>query len=69
LILRARAWACSTPTETRRRAILDEIRFLNRFRLVQISCVQAGSSEGLGPRWKGFLRDLAEAHDGASVRE
>jgi len=59
----------SRGAETRRKAILDEIAFLNRFRLVQINCVQAGGSKGLGPRWRGFLRELAEAHDGVSVRE
>ncbi len=59
----------SRGAETKRRAIMDEIRYLNQFRLVQINCVQAGGSEGLGPRWKGFLRDLAEEHDGVSVRE
>ncbi|MHC4937881.1 MAG: VWA domain-containing protein [Planctomycetota bacterium] len=59
----------SRGAEIRRRAILEEIAFLNRFRIVQINCVQAGSSEGLGPQWRGFLRDLADAHDGVSVRE
>jgi hypothetical protein len=59
----------SRGAETTRRDILDEIAFLNRYRLVQINCVQAGSSEGLGKRWDGFLDELANAHEGVSVRE
>ena len=59
----------SRGAETRRKGILDEIDYLNRFRLVQINCVQAGSSDGLGSKWKGFLEDLARRHDGVSVRE
>jgi Mg-chelatase subunit ChlD len=55
--------------ETERRSILDEIAFLNRYRLVQINCVQAGSEKGLGKKWRGFLEELAKAHDGVSVRE
>lgn len=54
---------------TKRKAILRELAYLNRFRMVQINCVQAGSSEGLGKRWNGFLEDLAQAHDGVAVRE
>ena len=59
----------SRGTETRRRPILDELALLNRYRLVQINCVQAGSSEGLGKSWRGFLEELADAHEGWSVRE
>jgi hypothetical protein len=59
----------SRGLETKRQAILDEIAYLNRFRLVQINCVQAGGSEGLGKSWQGFLDDLAESNDGLSVRE
>ena len=59
----------SKGAETARRDILDEIAFLNRYRLVQINCVQAGGSEGLGKRWDGFLEELAKAHDGVSVNE
>jgi len=59
----------STGAETARRAILDEIAYLNRFRLVQVNCVQAGGDEGLGKGWKGFLDELAAAHDGIAVRE
>ena len=59
----------SRGAETTRRAFLDEIAFLNHYRLVQINCVQAGSSQGLGARWRGFLDELAAAHDGLSVRE
>lgn len=59
----------SRGAETTRRDILDEIAFLNRYRLVQMNCVQAGSKEGLGKRWDGFLDDLAKAHEGISVRE
>ena len=59
----------SRGSETERRSILDEIAFLNRYRLVQINCIQAGGSEGLGRKWRGFLEELAEAHDGVSVRE
>jgi hypothetical protein len=55
--------------ETERTAILDELAFLNRYRLVQVNCIQAGAKEGLGKRWDGFLDDLAQAHDGVSVRE
>ena len=59
----------SRGTETKRNAILDEIKYLNHFRLVQINCVQAGGEKGLNPRWRGFLEELAKAHDGVSVRE
>jgi hypothetical protein len=59
----------SRGAETKRAAFLDEIAYLNRYRLVQINCVQAGSSQGLGPSWRGFLDELASAHDGLSVRE
>ena len=59
----------SRGTETKRSAILDEIEYLNHFRLVQINCVQAGGEKGLNPRWRGFLEELAKAHDGVSVRE
>ena len=59
----------SRGAETKRRSILDEIAFLNRYRLVQINCVQAGSEKGLGKKWHGFLDELANAHDGISVRE
>ena len=59
----------SRGAETRRTAILDEIDFLNRYRMVQIHCVQAGSARGLGKRWSGFLDELADAHDGICVRE
>lgn len=58
----------SRGSETERRAILDEISFLNRYRLVQVNCIQAGSEEGLGQKWRGFLKELAEAHDGVAVR-
>jgi hypothetical protein len=59
----------SRGLETERAAILDEIAYLNRYRLVQINCIQAGSTEGLGKRWEGFLDDLAAANDGIAVRE
>ena len=59
----------SRGTETRRRAILEELALLNRYRLVQINCVQAGSTKGLGKSWRGFLEELADAHEGWSVRE
>jgi hypothetical protein len=59
----------SRGTETKRKAILDEFAFLNHFRLVQINCVQAGGEKGLNPAWRGFLEELAAAHDGVSVRE
>ncbi|MHC5031335.1 MAG: HEAT repeat domain-containing protein [Planctomycetota bacterium] len=59
----------SKGSETARRSILAEIAFLNRYRLVQINCVQAGSEKGLGKKWRGFLEELAQAHDGVSVRE
>jgi len=59
----------SRGAEIKRAALIDEVSFLNRYRMVQINCVQAGSSQGLGPRWRGFLDDLARAHDGLSVRE
>ena len=59
----------SRGAETTRQSILTEIGFLNRYRLVQINCVQAGGERGLGKRWRGFLDDLAKAHDGVSVRE
>jgi len=59
----------SRGAETRREDILDEIAYRNRYRLVQVNCVQAGGAEGLGKRWEGFLEDLAHAHDGHAVRE
>ncbi len=59
----------SRGAETKRRAILDEIEYLNRFRMVQINCVQAGGAEGLNKAWDGFLEELAKAHEGVSVRE
>ncbi len=59
----------SRGTETKRKAILDEFAFLNHYRLVQINCVQAGGEKGLNPKWRGFLEELAKAHDGISVRE
>ncbi len=59
----------SRGAETDRMGILGELAYLNRFRLVQVNCVQAGSKEGLGKRWEGFLDDLAAANDGVAVRE
>jgi len=59
----------SRGAETRRRAILDEIEWLNHYRLVQINTVQAGGSEGLSKSWDGFLAELAASHGGSSVRE
>jgi hypothetical protein len=59
----------SRGRETARRAILDEIAFLNRYKMIQINCVQAGGSEGLGKKWRGFLEELAAAHDGIAVSE
>jgi len=59
----------SRGAETTRKTILDEIAYLNRYKLVQINCVQAGGSKGLGKRWRGFLEELAKAYDGVSVRE
>ncbi|MHC4578194.1 MAG: HEAT repeat domain-containing protein [Planctomycetota bacterium] len=59
----------SRGRERERRAILDEVAFLNRYKLTQINCVQAGSEQGLGKKWRGFLDELAKAHDGVSVRE
>jgi hypothetical protein len=59
----------SRGAETDRTGILGELAYLNRFRLVQVNCIQAGSKEGLGKRWEGFLDDLAAANDGIAVRE
>jgi hypothetical protein len=59
----------SRGRETARAAILDELAYLNHYRLVQINCVQAGGEKGLGKTWRGFLEQLARAHDGVSVRE
>lgn len=59
----------SKGAHTRREAILAETAFLNRYRLVQINCVQAGSAKGLGKKWRGFLDELADAHDGVSVKD
>jgi len=59
----------SRGRETKRGAILAEIARLNRYRLVQINCVQAGAGKGLGRDWRGFLDELAQAHEGVSVRE
>jgi hypothetical protein len=59
----------SRGAQTRREGILAEMAFLNRYRLVQVNCIQAGSDKGLGKKWRGFLDDLAESHDGISVRD
>jgi hypothetical protein len=59
----------SRGAETDRTGILAELAYLNRYRLVQVNCIQAGSKEGLGKRWEGFLDDLAAANDGIAVRE
>jgi len=59
----------SRGAETKRRAILAEVEYLNRFRMVQINCVQAGGAEGLNKAWDGFLEELAKSHEGVSVRE
>ncbi|HEX5136886.1 MAG TPA: HEAT repeat domain-containing protein [Planctomycetota bacterium] len=59
----------SRGAETDRLGILGELSYLNRYRLVQVNCIQAGSKEGLGKRWEGFLDDLAAANDGIAVRE
>jgi hypothetical protein len=59
----------SRGAETDRSGILGELAYLNRYRLVQVNCIQAGSKEGLGKRWEGFLDDLAAANDGIAVRE
>ncbi len=59
----------SRGAETTRTAILEEIRLLNHYRLVEINCVQAGGSEGLGKRWHGFLEELARSNYGRSIRE
>jgi len=59
----------SRGAERDRSGILAELAYLNRYRLVQVNCIQAGSKEGLGKRWEGFLDDLAAANDGLAVRE
>jgi len=59
----------SRGAETDRSGILGELAYLNRYRLVQVNCIQAGSKDGLGKRWEGFLDDLAAANDGIAVRE
>ena len=59
----------SRGAETDRTGIIGELAYLNRFRLVQVNCIQAGSKEGLAKRWDGFLDDLAAENDGIAVKE
>ena len=55
------------PTEGKRRtrtAILAGVRQLNRYRLVRIHCVEVGA-QSTSPRWKGFMKEIADATGGS----
>jgi HEAT repeat protein len=54
------------PTEGKRRtrvAILAGIRLLDRYRLARIHCVEIGA-QNTSPRWKGFMKEIADATNG-----
>jgi hypothetical protein len=46
-----------------RKAILAGVALLNRYRFVRIHTVEVGAAN-TSSRWRGFLRDLAEATGG-----
>jgi HEAT repeat protein len=54
------------PTEGKRRtrtAIVAGVRQLNRYRLARIHTVEVGA-QNTSPRWKGFLKEIADATGG-----
>jgi HEAT repeat protein len=54
------------PNEGKRRtraSILAGIRHLNRYRLARIHCVEIGAAN-TGARWKGFMKEVADATGG-----
>ena len=50
-----------------RGAILDGIREINRYRLARIHTVEVGAAN-TSPRWKGFLKEIADATGGTYVQ-
>jgi HEAT repeat protein len=55
------------PTEGKRRtrsAILAGVRQLNRYRLARIHAVEVGA-QNTSPRWKGFMKEIADATSGS----
>jgi len=58
------------PTEGRRRtrlAILAGLRQLNRYRLARIHAVEVGA-QNTSPRWKGFMKEIADATGGSYLQ-
>lgn len=55
------------PTEGKRRtrsAILAGLRQLNRYRLARVHAVEIGA-QNTSPRWKGFMKEIADATGGS----
>lgn len=55
------------PTEGKRRtrtAILAGVRQLNRYRLARVHAVEIGA-QNTSPRWKGFMKEIADATGGS----
>jgi Mg-chelatase subunit ChlD len=58
------------PNEGKRRtrtAILAGIRQLNRYRLARIHTVEVGA-QNTSPKWKGFMKDIADATGGTYLQ-
>ena len=58
------------PTEGKRRtrtAILAGVRQLNRYRLARIHAVEVGA-QNTSPRWKGFMKEVADATGGTYLQ-
>lgn len=55
--------APSVGARTTRAGILEGLRELNRWRFVRVHTVEVGSAN-TGARWRGFLREIAEATGG-----
>ena len=58
------------PTEGRRRtrtAILAGLRQVNRYRLARIHTVEVGA-QNTSPRWKGFMKEIADATGGSYLQ-
>ena len=55
--------APSEGARTTRTAILEGLRAMNRHRLIRVHTVEIGA-RNTSRRWRGFLRDIAEATGG-----
>jgi Mg-chelatase subunit ChlD len=58
------------PTEGKRRtraAILAGVRQLNRYRLARIHAVEVGA-QNTSPRWRGFMKEIADATGGTYLQ-